>query len=222
MGKYHDINVHCFSELTNLFEFFNTIEKAYIFIHSFEMHHVKCVVVGDTDSEKTKLLRAFTDKDENDTTVYDNYEKQMMVKDTAINLQLWDTAGQEEYAKLRPLSYPQTDVFVLCFSLASNKSMKCIEKIYLPEIKKHCPEAAYILVGTNSDLRDESSGEDSITTSQGEGFQKKIGAQAYVECSVSKKTNINEVFEAAILSLYEQSRNDKSKKKKGHKSCLIY
>lgn len=185
------------------------------------MHHVKCVVVGDENTQKTNLLKAFTGKDENDSTVYDNFEKNMMFKDTAVNLQLWDTAGQEDYAKLRPLSYPQTDVFILCFSLASQKSMECIERIYLPEIKKHCPEAAYILVGTNSDLRDESTG-DSITTAQGEELQKKIGAFAYVECSVAKKQNIDKVFETALMALYESSKDDKSSKRKGRKSCLIY
>jgi small GTP-binding protein len=46
-------------------------------------------------------------------TVFDNYSANVMVEDQQINLQLWDTAGQEDYKKLRPLSYPQTDVFVI-------------------------------------------------------------------------------------------------------------
>lgn len=45
-----------------------------------------------------------------------------MVDGKPISLGLWDTAGQEDYERLRPLSYPQTDVFLICFSVVSPPS----------------------------------------------------------------------------------------------------
>lgn len=45
-----------------------------------------------------------------------------MVDGKPISLGLWDTAGQEDYDRLRPLSYPQTDVFLICFSIVSRAS----------------------------------------------------------------------------------------------------
>ena len=61
-----------------------------------------------------------------------------MVDGKPVLLELWDTSGQEPYDRLRPMSYPQTDVFVLCFSLVnpdsfesiSNKVTRCTHAIH--------------------------------------------------------------------------------------------
>ena len=50
--------------------------------------------------------------------------KSMTVDGEQIKLQIWDTAGQEDYDRLRPLSYPQTDVFLVAFSLISRASFE--------------------------------------------------------------------------------------------------
>src|SRR5277367_1964624 len=103
-----------------------------------------------------------------------------MVDGKPINLGLWDTAGQEDYDRLRPLSYPQTDVFLICFSLVSPTSFevclcctfyclfcnfvvfniikkKNVRAKWYPEVTHYCPRTPIILVGTKQDLRDDSS-----------------------------------------------------------------
>ncbi len=67
-----------------------------------------------------------------------------------VSLGLWDTAGQEDYDRLRPLSYPQTDVFVLCFSVISPTSFTNITNKWIPEIRHHCPDKPIILCGETS------------------------------------------------------------------------
>ncbi|KAL0486958.1 Ras-related protein Rac [Acrasis kona] len=54
---------------------------------------------------------------------------------------------------MRPLYYPQTDLFLITFSIASNISFYNVESKWIPEIRAHCPDAPIFLIGTKRDLR---------------------------------------------------------------------
>ena len=80
-------------------------------------------------------------------TRFDNYSAPMVCDGVPVSLGLWDTAGQEDYDRLRPLSYPQTDVFLICFSVVSPSSFENVTSKWCPEIKHHCPDAPILLIG---------------------------------------------------------------------------
>nr|GMC57433.1 rac-like GTP-binding protein ARAC1 [Ipomoea batatas] len=61
-------------------------------------------------------------------TVFDNFSANVVVNGATVNLGLWDTAGQEDYNRLRPLSYRGADVFILAFSLISKASYENVSK----------------------------------------------------------------------------------------------
>ncbi|PIK57189.1 Chain A, Rac1 P29s Mutant, partial [Apostichopus japonicus] len=90
-------------------------------------------------------------------TVYENYTVKVNVDGKPVMLDLWDTSGQECLDRVRPLSYLNTSVLLLCFSLTSRSSYKYKEKWY-PEIRHHCPNTPIILVGTKQDLRGDEKG----------------------------------------------------------------
>ena len=155
-------------------------------------------------------------------TVFDNYSANVMVDGKPINLGLWDTAGQEDYDRLRPLSYPQTDVFIICFSLISPASFENVKLKWYPEISHHCPGKPVILVGTKKDLRDDEAtlqylrekNLSAITFEQGVSMSKEISAVKYLECSALTQRGLKNVFDEAIRAVLCPPTTKKKKKSK--------
>ena len=194
------------------------------------MQPVKCVVVGDGAVGKTSLLVSYsTNSFPRDyiPTVFENYACNVMVDNKAINLGLWDTAGQEDYDRLRPLSYPQTDVFLAMFSVISPTSFDNIASKWIPEIRHHCPTVPIVLVGTKTDIREDSSilarlgakGLSPVTQREGVQLAKEINAVKYLECSALTQQGIKVVFDEAIRAAL--NTHTKVTKKQKRSRCSI-
>lgn len=145
-----------------------------------------------------------------------------MVDGAPLTVSLWDTAGQEDYDHLRPLSYPNTDVFMICTSVISPISFQNVKTKWAPEINHYCPGVPYIIVGTKTDLRNEShvtntlqaQGTTPITKEAGEQMAKDIKAICYVECSAMTQEGLKEVFDRVIKEGLLAKKKPKTKKKK--------
>ncbi|KAH9482116.1 Ras-related C3 botulinum toxin substrate 1 [Psilocybe cubensis] len=122
-------------------------------------------------------------------------------------VQLWDTPGDAEYDRLRPLAYPQTDVFIMCFSVVDPDSYEDVRTKWSQETAYHNPSSPVLLVGTKTDLRKDSELRDRlremnaspIQFPQGLAMRKDIGAAAYIECSALTGYGVQSVFEKAML-----------------------
>lgn len=148
----------------------------------------------------------------------------MTVNGKPVRLNLWDTAGQEDYDRLRPLAYPKTDVFLVCFSVVSPDSFGHVETKWVPEVIHYRPKVPIIVVGTKVDLREDpnmvarlrDARQSPITTAQGEEMAQKVKAVKYLECSAKTQEGLKEVFLTAAEAvtspeLYPMQKPKKSK-----------
>ena len=122
-----------------------------------------------------------------------------------MNLSLWDTAGQEDYDRLRPLSYPDADVVLICFSVDSPDSLENVSEKWWPEVRHFCPNVPVVVVGTKSDLRTDDGTiaklgavrQKPVQSSEGRYVADRIAAMAYHECSALNDDGVRELFETA-------------------------
>lgn len=144
-----------------------------------------------------------------------------MIGNDAYTLGLFDTAGQEDYDRLRPLSYPSTDVFLVCFSVVAPSSFENVREKWFPEVCHHCPGARFLIVGTQTDLRSDpvilsklqKHRTRPITYDQGERLAKELRAVKYVECSALTQQGLKNVFDEAIVAALDTSILPETKKK---------
>lgn len=171
--------------------------------------HVKLVVLGDGATGKTCLLIAATTgafPQEYVPTVFDNYTQNMFLDNNSYGIGLWDTAGGEDYDRLRPLSYPQTDVFFLCFSCVNPTSRENIVTKWVPEISHHMPGVPFVLVGTKCDLRDDGDMLDRLAErgmrpssyEEGVDLATRVGAAFYHETSAKQGIGLDTLFQSMI------------------------
>ncbi|KAJ3012217.1 UNVERIFIED_CONTAM: GTP-binding protein Rho1, partial [Siphonaria sp. JEL0065] len=156
----------------------------------------------------------------NATTVFDNHLVDVFLDNQVIQLALWDTAGQEDYARLRPLSYPGTDCVLLCYAIDKPTSYDNIESVWMSELKLHCPSVPFLLIGCKTDLRSDpdtlnrlhSEGRNFVTYQEGVALAQRIGAWRYMECSAKLNEGVGDVFEFATrAATWSAGKGDNSK-----------
>ena len=188
----------------------------------------KMVIIGDDTCGKTSLYTVFAkNKDFEDIKyvpdVFEGYVADIEADGKQIEMALWDTVGREEYDRVRPLSYPDTDVILMCFSINSPDSLKNIPKKWTPEAKQFCPNVPIILVGNKKDLRNDPNAikelgkmkQEPVKLEEGSAMAEQIHAFAYHECSARSKEEVSEVFNTAARASLQFKKGKKNK-------CILF
>ncbi|KAJ7208606.1 P-loop containing nucleoside triphosphate hydrolase protein [Mycena pura] len=188
----------------------------------------KLVIVGDGACGKTCLLIVFskgTFPEVYVPTVFENYVADVEVDNKHVELALWDTAGQEDYDRLRPLSYPDSHVILICFAVDSPDSLDNVQEKWIAEVMHFCAGLPIILVGCKKDLRRDprvidvlrKTNQRPVTPEEGMAVAQKIDARNYLECSAKSGEGVKEVFQFATRAALLTS------KRSGHtgSKCIV-
>ncbi|KAH0625611.1 hypothetical protein JD844_015196 [Phrynosoma platyrhinos] len=160
-------------------------------------------------------------------SVFEKYTTSITVGKKEVILHLYDTAGQEDYDRLRPLSYQNTNVVLICYDVMNPTSFDNVLIKWSHEVNHFCRGIPIVLVGCKTDLRKDkehlrklrSAEQEPITYSQGEEARRQMNADIYLECSAKFRENVESVFrEAASIGLNAMK---KAKRQTKSRPCAI-
>lgn len=178
----------------------------------------KLVIIGDGACGKTSLLYVFTlgkFPEGYHPTVFENYVTDCRVDGVKVQLALWDTAGQEEYERLRPFSYSKANIVLIGFAINDPESLVNARTKWTEEVLRYCPDAPIILIGLKKDLMKTDASTNMVTREEAEQVAKAIGAKKYMECSALTGEGVDDVFELATRTSLLVS------KEPGQSCCVV-
>nr|XP_033809963.1 rho-related GTP-binding protein RhoF [Geotrypetes seraphini] len=192
---------------------------------------VKAVIVGDGGCGKTSLLLVYAKgafPEQYAPSVFEKYTSSIALNNKEVILHLYDTAGQDDYDRLRPLSYQNANIVLICYDVTNPTSFENVLIKWYPEVSHFCPEIPLILIGCKIDLRKDeeclrklrSSQQEPISYHQGEATYHQIKAAAYLECSAKFRENIEDVFKEATTIALNSMKKSKHPRKK-HNPCSL-
>ncbi|XP_042558897.1 rho-related GTP-binding protein RhoH [Clupea harengus] len=187
------------------------------------MNSIKCVLVGDSAVGKTALLVRFT----SDTfpemykpTIYDNTGVEVFMDGVPINLGLWDTAGNDTFRHVRPMSYQQADVVLLCYSVAKPPSFASVRQKWIAEVREHLPRVPVLVVATQTDQRDMGPHRGNcFSAADGKRLAQDIRARGYLECSALSNRGVQQVFECAVRTAVNQAKKQSRRRLFSFDAC---
>nr|XP_022333932.1 cdc42 homolog [Crassostrea virginica] len=183
---------------------------------------LKCVLVGDMNVGKSSLAARIcsrTFKTDYSPTLFDNYAATVSVHGIPYHLNIFDTAGKEDFSKFRVISYLNSDVFLVCFSIDDIKSLVHVEESWVPELRQHVPNTPFILVGTKLDARFQEPdiqvvSSSTVSPKQGQELAAAVGAYSYVEVSSLSNDGVEDLVTEVVdaAKTYWELRCAKKKK----------
>ncbi|XP_042296699.1 rho-related GTP-binding protein RhoU-like [Sceloporus undulatus] len=202
-----------------------------VLVEAEPLRSLECVLLGDGAVGKTSLALSYSTNGfpaRYVPTALDRFSAVVQVDGAPIRLQLCDTAGQDEFDMLRQVCYPKAEIFLLCFSVVAPTSFQNIADKWYPEVRRHCPSTPVLLVGTQSDLRQDVKvlialarrREKPVAPGAARALSVKLGMVGYLECSALTQHNLKEVFDTAIAAGLRHADHPVPKARRGPASCL--
>lgn len=179
---------------------------------------IKCVVVGDDNVGKTSMLMCYATNrfpSQHVPTVFDNYAGSVILSDKQYTLQMIDTTEQGDSEEARRHSYFGADVFIVCFSVVKPETFTNAQCRWIPEVRNLMGETPIILVGTQTDLRDDETivnklkaqGNKPVSERDAINVCRRVGVACYLESSPLMKKKMKRVVNDAFVSVFSFKDN---------------
>ncbi|NWQ97984.1 RHOF protein, partial [Burhinus bistriatus] len=154
-------------------------------------------------------------------TVFEKYTASLQVGGKPVKIHLWDTAGQEDYDRLRPLSYSDANVVLICFDVTNPNSYDNVLTKWYPEVNHFCKGVPVLLVGCKTDLRKLQEGHlEPISYQKAKAMARQVRAVSYVECSARYQENIGDIFVEACGAALSAARRS-HRRRRPRRGCVL-
>lgn len=189
---------------------------------------LKVVLVGDTRCGKTALANRFvSDAFTTDYTPtgFDRYTTSDEAAGQKFHFSVWDTSGSAAYDTVRPLSYQDASVVLLCFNVGVPESLHNVIHKWQPEVRLHCPGASLLLIGCQSDARMTQRG-GCVSADEALTWASRLGAVAYVETSArAAPRSVRDAWKAAARAAlgpaHPDAKGSRDVSPSRHKACIL-
>ena len=178
----------------------------------------RVVLVGDSGCGKSALAYKLTENlflDFYEPTGFDDFQTELLTDKGSCKLTILDTSGNHDDGNIRALTYKACDAVIICFDLTDQSSLFNVEKFWLPELKKLCPNVPTYIAGCKRDAVCENCctcGYDCCIQTQKEFLEiiQRTGAVAYTECSaVLKDDGVERLFQVVVKTCNQKKKSAK-------------
>ena len=158
---------------------------------------LKFIILGDSSVGKTNILSAFKDGTFNDklepSIGVEFISKNIEIDDTIFRLQIWDTAGQENFLSMTRVYFRNSSCALIVYDITEKRSFEHV-KFWISELKKEVPDSIIlVLIGNKNDMDDKRI----ISYEDGNNFAKEH-KMLFFETSAKKKNNIENIFVESV------------------------
>lgn len=189
---------------------------------------LKVVLVGDSRCGKTALANRFVSDvftTDYTPTGFDRYTTSDEAAGQKFHFSVWDTSGSVAYDTVRPLSYQDASVVLLCFNVGVPESLHNVIHKWQPEVRQHCPGASLLLIGCQSDARMVQRG-GCVSADEALTWASRLGAVAYVETSArAAPRSVRDAWKAAARAAlgpaHPDAKSSRDVSPSRHKACIL-
>ena len=187
---------------------------------------LKFIIIGDAAVGKSNLLVRYTSgqfKEEYQLTIGVEFgSNNVIISDNTYRIQIWDTAGQENFRSITRSYYKNTACAIIVYEISNKKSFENISS-WIEECKNTAPKSILmVLVGNKCDLDNRE-----VTEEEGREFAEKNG-MLFFETSAKTGKNVEELFKQSVKVIeqkikenYYDLENDSCGIKKGNEEINV-